>query len=159
MSKVILRTASIVLAMLPFGVLVSCTPMYGTNFDYPDTVPVPESATVLATDTGRDDDDPMRSRQQVIEIQENSLGELLDFYRQTYANSDGWKAQRVGRHQELCLINRSDERFTELLEVFPYRGTRVDARPGRYLVMISRLERIGKSPCGEASSWISLDLL
>ncbi|GAA1717827.1 hypothetical protein GCM10009809_12190 [Isoptericola hypogeus] len=71
----------------------------------------------------------------------------------------------VGREQEhheqeLCLVNRSDDRYTELIEVFPYRGVRVDVRPGRYLVMISRLEPgFGEEPCGDATSWVSLDLL
>jgi hypothetical protein len=58
------------------------------------------------------------------------------------------------------LVNRSDDGYTELLEVFPYSGDRVEARPGRYLVTISRLEQdFGKKPCGEATAWVPSDLL
>ena len=140
--------------------LVACSPIYGANFGYPSEVPVPASATVLATDTGSDDDDPIRSRQQVLEIQDGSLPALLDFYRQTFTTSDGWTSAKVGSGQELCLVNQSDDRYTELLEVFPYSGARVEARPGRYLVMISRLEQgFGTKPCGEVTAWVPSDLL
>jgi hypothetical protein len=142
------------------GALVACSPIYGANFGYPDEVPVAESAAVLATDTGQDDDDPVRSRQQVIDVQDGSLPAVLDFYRQAFATAEGWTSVKTGSEQELCLVNQSDDRYTELLEVFPYSGDRVEARQGRYLVMISRLEPdFGKEPCGEATSWVSTDLL
>lgn len=151
--------ARLALAPLMLGALFGCSPMYGADFEYPSEVPVPESATVLATDKGWDDDDPMRSRQRVIDIRDGSLPALLDFYRQTFTTSDGWTSVKVSSDQELCLVNRSDDRYTELLEVFPYSGARVEHRPGRYLVMTSRIEQVGRKPCGVATAWIPSDLL
>jgi hypothetical protein len=42
--------------------LTACQPIYGASFDYPEAAPVPDGVTVLATDKGSDDDDPIRSR-------------------------------------------------------------------------------------------------
>lgn len=67
---------------------------------------------------------------------------------------------KVDGEQELCLVNRSDDRYTELLEVFPYGGARGEVGPGRYLVTISRLEQgFGEKPCGEVTAWVSSGLL
>ncbi len=152
-------TARLVLAPLTWGALAGCSLSYGADFDYPSNVPVPESATVLATDKGWDDDDPIRSRQRIIDVQDGSLPALLDFYRQTFNTSDGWTSVEVVGDQKLCLVNRSDDHYTELLEVFTYSGIRVPDRPDRYLVMVSRLERVGDEPCGLAQAYIPSDLV
>ncbi|MDR7383878.1 hypothetical protein [Promicromonospora iranensis] len=96
----------------------------------------------------------------MIDVQDGSLPTLLGFYRQAFATAEGWTSVKTDSEQELCLVNQSDDRYAELLEVFPYSGDRVEARRGRYVVMISRLEPdFGKEPCGEARSWVSTDLL
>lgn len=150
-------------AVMIAGALAGAAVLYFAfvpQFGYPDEAPVPGGATVLVTDAGWDDDDPMRSRHQVIDINDGSPSSLLDFYREAYPASAGWAPVRAGREQELCLVDRGDHRYTEVLEVFPYRGTRVEQGRGRYLVMISRLEPgFGNAPCDEATSWVASDLL
>jgi hypothetical protein len=153
-----MRTALVAFSLVA---LSGCAPIYGANFDYPDDPATPGTATVLSVDKGSDDDSPMRARIKVIDIGNSSAGALLNFYRATYGPADGWAQLTVdGRHQELCLVRHSHNRYSELVEVFPYRGARVTAKRGRHLVMISRLEPGDEeSSCGFADAWIPSDLL
>jgi hypothetical protein len=150
-----------VLVAFSLVVLSGCAPIFGANFDYPDEPATPGTAHVLSVDKGSDDDSPMRGRIKVIDIGNSSAGTLLNFYRPTYGSADGWAQVTVdGRHQELCLVRHSDNRYSEFVEVFPYRGSRVAAKLGRHLVMISRLEPGDEeSSCGFARAWIPSDLL
>ena len=133
--------------------------MYGAGFDYPSALPLPQSATTVLSDDGADDDDPMRSRQQVIDMPTDSAPALLAFYRQTFPATKGWTDQPVQGDHELCLVNRSNDKYTEVVEVFSYTGSRVPVQPGRHLVMISRLQASGdEDPCGMANAWVASDL-
>jgi hypothetical protein len=134
-----LAKAGLTAAPLALASLTGCT-FYGASFDYPDEAPIPDSATVVVTDKGWDDDDPMRSRQQVIDFRGSAPAALLDFYREAYPASEGWEEAKVDGSAELCLVNRSNEDYTEVLEVFRYRGTRVRPTPGRHLALIHRRE-------------------
>jgi hypothetical protein len=147
------------LAPLLLVTLVGCAPLYGANFDFPDALPVQQSATVVLSDEGSDDDDPMRSRQQVIDVPADSAAALLTFYHQTFPATKGWTDEPVHGDQELCLVNRSNDQYTEVVEVFSYTGSRVPVQPGRHLVMISRLQDTGdEDPCGLANAWVASDL-
>ena len=150
-----------VLAAFLLVALSGCAPIFGGNFDYPDEPAIPGTANVLSVDKGSDDDDPMRARIKVIDIGNSSAGALLNFYRATYGSADGWAQITVdGRHQELCLVRHSDNRFSEFVEVFPYSGSRVPVEHGRHLVMISRLEPGDEeNSCGFAKAWVPSDLL
>jgi hypothetical protein len=133
---------------------------YGADFDYPSDVRVPNGASVVATDTGMDDDDPLRSRQQVVDLNGEGAATAVDFYQKTYTTSDGWEPVTPDdKQQELCLVNRSDDRFTEVVEMFPYTGRRVEREPDRYLITISRLGNGGDAPCGSAWAWTSPNLV
>lgn len=114
--------------------LLACGPLYGADFGFPADVPVPDSAVVVLHDQGADDDDPLRSRQQVIDVATSSPTAAFDFYRTAYPASEGWRTRKDGTTGELCLVNRSRSHYTEVLDVSPYAGTRVATRPGRYLV-------------------------
>jgi hypothetical protein len=84
---------------------------------------------------------------------------LLDFYRAEYPASDGWRPVKVGPVQELCLVNRTNTGFTQVLDVSPYAGARAAVQPDRLLVVMSRIEFPPKRSCGIASTWIPMDLL
>jgi hypothetical protein len=57
------------------------------------------------------------------------------------------------------LVNQSNDKYTEVVEVFSYTGSRVLVQPGRHLVMISRLQDTGdEDPCGMANAWVASDL-
>jgi hypothetical protein len=145
--------------------LAGCAPLYGANFDYPSDPPIPPKAVSVASDFGWDDDDPLRARVQVLDLKSGSLKDLLDFYVDAFPTSRGWTQVPTADDQVLCLANRSDERYTELVELFPYRGSRVDVGSDRYLAMISRFEQLqpdplpDDDPCGLATAWVSMDLL
>ena len=148
-----------VLIPLMLVTVAGCAPLYGANFDYPDPLPLPQSVTAVLSDEGSDDDDPMRSRQQVVDSPNGSATTLAEFYRRSYPASDGWTEVEPEGDQKLCLVNWSQDRYTELVEVFPYGGSRVEQRPGRYLAMISRFQDPGDAPCGLALRWVDLDLM
>ena len=132
---------------------------YGANFDFPEALPLPQAATQVLSDEGEDDDDPMRSRQQVVDVGDDSAAALLAFYRETYPASKGWTDLPVAGDQELCLVNRSNDKYTEVVEVYLYTGSRVPVQPDRHLVMISRLQDTGgEDPCGMANAWVASDL-
>lgn len=84
---------------------------------------------------------------------------LANFYRQKYPTSLGWTESPMIQDQKLCLVNRSDDRYVELVEIFSYTGSRVEVRPSRYLVTVSRVENPDTKPCGAGLPWIDLDLL
>lgn len=153
----------LVLAAITCAALAGCAPLYGADFGYPAAPAVPHSASVVVTDKGSDDDNPMRARVKVVDIENSTLASFLDFYRTTYGSDQGWKQLKVDQQNEaLCLVNHSNDRYTEFVEVFPYRGDRVDLRRGRYLVTISRFEsiKLGRDAksCGLTLGWIPEDL-
>jgi hypothetical protein len=124
---------------------------------------VPESAKVVVTDKGWDDDDPIRLRVAVVDIGDSLAGTMLDFYRETYPGADGWKEQKVDpKAQELCLVRKTHHRYSEFVEVFPYSGSRVPAGPGLHLITISRLQSLEpggeEKTCGLAQGWIPSDV-
>jgi hypothetical protein len=150
-------------ALIPLGLatLLACAPIYGASFGYPDDPPTPDSASSVLSDEGWDDDDPIRTRVRVVDsgAGDQQGAALLDFYRETFGPQDGWTEEDPTGEQVLCLVNQSDERFTQVIDVFPYAGSRVDVRPGRYLVMNSRIEEPDTDDaCGIATSWIPSDL-
>jgi hypothetical protein len=152
--------------MLAAATLTACMPtLYGADFDYPESPAERPGARTLVTDKGWDDDDPMRARVTVIDMGTEPRDGMLDFYRSTYGHEDGWRGQVVDARdgQELCLVRHTDDGYAELLEVFPYAGSRVDRGRGRHLVMLSRLGSLDPGPdarsCGLATAWISTDLL
>lgn len=131
---------------------------YGANFDFPRILPLPPAATEVLSDEGADDDDPMRSRQQIVDVPADSPLALPAFYRQMFPASEGWSDLPVKGDQQLCLANWSTDDYTEVVEVFNYTGSRVPTQPGRHLVMISRLQHADDDPCGMAAIWIPSDL-
>lgn len=142
--------------------MLGCVPFYGADFSYPDDLPVATMATAVLSDEGWDDDDPIRTRLQVVDVGDANGAVLTDFYRQSFRPSEGWIEQEPGTgsgaNQSLCLVNNSSERYTEVVEVFAYTGGRVDVRKGRYLVMITRVQDDEGHPCGVAFPWIAMDL-
>ena len=137
----------------------ACSPFYGADFDYPADPPVPDGVYVLASDTAEDDDDPLRSRQRVIDLDGQSLPAVIDFYGRTYPSSDGWEEVQVDdTRQPVCLVNRPNDRFTEVVEMFPYTGRRVEQQPDRYLVTVSRYRSVGNTPCAGVWAWLPGDL-
>ena len=115
--------AGLTATLLTFATLAGCS-FYGASFDCPDKAPVPDWRPWSSRIRHRTDDDPMRSRQQVIDIRETAPSTFLDFYREAYPAEEGWEdAKRDG--SKLCLVNGSNEDYTEVLEVFPYEGSRV----------------------------------
>lgn len=132
---------------------------YGASFDYPSAPAVPPRASLVASDTGADDDDPIRSRIQVIEGGNRQGDDLVDRYRRIYTPADGWK---IGRHQgwqEFCLVNREEDGYTQVLDVSAYDGSRVPTGSDRHLVVFSRIEQPPARACGFADAWVSTDLL
>lgn len=132
---------------------------YGANFDFPAALPLPQAATAVVSADGADDDDPMRSRQQVVDVPADATVALPAFYRQMFPASQGWSDLPVTGDQELCLVNKTSDKYTEVVEVFNYTGSRVPTQPGRHLVMISRFESADADPCGMANAWVDSDLL
>jgi len=114
---------------------------------------------LLADDKASDDDDYLRSRQQVIDINGSPVDVVFDFYEHVFPPSRGWQPRHARRAGQLCLVNRSDDDYTAVLDVLPYQGDRVSSGPGRYLVLISRMNPAPKNPCGRAAAWIDIDLL
>jgi hypothetical protein len=80
---------------------------------------------VRISDQAWDVDDPMRSRQVNLDVKTKSRSGLFDFYRSTYPSSEGWQVTTGSADHELCLVKYSAGGQTDILEVFPYRGTRV----------------------------------
>ena len=138
--------------------LSACNPIYGAGFGYPDAVPVPRGAQILATDEGSDDDDPIRSRQQVVDLGTATEAEILAFYRDAYPSSAGWEDRAVDADTKLCLVNAGNADYTQVVEVYGYDGTRVPASPGRLLVSVSRIANPDPDVCGFTFAWISMDL-
>lgn len=132
---------------------------YGANFAFPDALPLPQGSTAVLSADGADDDDPMRSRQQVVDVPADATVALPAFYRQRFPASQGWSDLPVTGDQELCLVNKTSDKYTEVVEVFNYTGSRVPTQPGRHLVMISRFESADDDPCGLANAWVDSDLL
>lgn len=130
--------ATAVLAALLSGCVGSG---YGASFDYPSPPPVPTGTSVVVEDTGADDDDPIRSRVLVLDTQTIADGELKDSYRDAYPRSDGWAPAQRPHGADLCLVNRTDDEFTQVLEVYPYAGSQVAGKPERRLVVLSRTEQ------------------
>ncbi len=131
---------------------------YGAKFDFPQALPIPPAATAVTSDDGSDDDDPLRSRQQVVDVPADSAVTPAAFYRQTFPASQGWSDLPVKGEQQLCLVNRNNDKFTEVIEVFNYTGSRLAIQTGRHLVMISRFQSADPDPCGQALPWVSTDL-
>lgn len=148
------------LALLSVTVLAlgACKPIYGASFDFPEEAPVPPGVTVLATDTGSDQDDPLRSRQQVVDLGSTTQAELLASFRDAYPATEGWTDGKVGGDRQLCLVNREDPEYTEVVEVYAYGGTRVPATPTRRLVIVTRMEDPDPRVCGSALGWTNVDL-
>ena len=69
---------------------------YGANFDFPAALPLPQAATAVVSADGADDDDPMRSRQQVVDVPADATVALPAFYRQMFPASQGW-SDRISR--------------------------------------------------------------
>lgn len=148
--------------------LAACGVGYGADFDYPEALPVPPGATAVAEATGWDDDDPMRGREVVIDLDGDPRADLLAFYTERFPSAEGWLAGApdadVGGDQLLCLVSHEDDRFDEYVEVHPYDGGSESAGPGRYLVSVSRLsvppgqDRRTVDRCGLASIWFPPDL-
>lgn len=155
------RRACLALAALT---LAGCDSIYGANFEYPREPDVPRSVDVLAKDKGSDDDDPIRSRIAVIDTGETSLAALIEFYRSHYSSDDGWGEFKASRSiEELCLARRPSDDYAEFLEILPYRDSRIVARPGRYLVVLSRIQTLRggseEKTCGQTAAWIPYNLL
>lgn len=148
--------------------LTACGQGYGADFDYPNEPPTPPGATVIADAKGWDDDEPMRGREVVIDIEEVRPAELVEFYRERFPSSEGWLQGKpdadVGGGHLLCLVNQSDKRFDEYVEIYPYARRFKSAGAHRYLVSISRLYVMpewGKrtvNRCGLAGAWFPTDL-
>lgn len=154
-----MRTAGAVLAALAGASLAACQPLYGAGFDFPDAAPVPAGATVVATDTASDDDDPLRSRQQVLDLGTTTTqDELLAFYRDAYPVSEGWREVERSGPDQLCLVDDEDPDRTDVVEVVAWTGTRVPSAPTLRLVSVSRFERPDPDVCGLSLAWTSTDL-
>jgi hypothetical protein len=151
--------ASSATAVVTVAVLTGCFADHGADFGYPAAPSLPDNATLIVTDNGWDDDDPIRSNVQVIDFPGPAPEQLLDFYRAEHPPSDGWKTMRVGPVQELCLVRRTNNGYTQVLDVTPYAGARVAVQPDRHLVVMSRIEFPPRRPCRYAEAWIPSDLL
>lgn len=139
------------------AVSVSGCGFLGPGLDYPAELPVPPLASEVVSDTGSDDDEPMRSRQQVLDIPKTSGSELLTFYQGTFSEAQGWSTETGLEGQLVCLSRQSEEGYFEFVEVFRYEGSRVDVRPDRYLAVASRFQ--DGTHCGGAMAWVPIDLI
>jgi hypothetical protein len=148
-----------VLAAAAACALTGCSEtLYGADFDYPEVAPVPAGVEVLASDKGWDDDDPLRSRQQILELGDMTQAELIEFYQAAYPASEGWTEAKADDPEQLCLVNKENSGYTEVVEVYEYEGERVRPSPTRRLVTASRIERPDAEVCGSALAWINTDL-
>jgi hypothetical protein len=141
----------------------------GADFGYPAAPPVPAFGAVVEEADGFDDDDPMRGREVLIDIGDHTQADLVDYYRRQFTEADGWLAGTAGPDDVgggLCLVNHSDDRYDEYVEVYKYDGVFAgrSGRPGHYLVSISRLsetldgEKRTADRCVEASTWYPTNL-
>jgi hypothetical protein len=159
--------ASAATAAVAVGVLTGCSTGYGADFGYPAAPPLPDGASLVVTDKGWDDDDPIRLTVQVIDAPgwptrkpaPSTPAQVLDFYRAQYPASGGWRTEKAGPVHELCLVNRTNAGYTQVLDITPYLGSRVPARPHRHLVVVSRIEVQPRHPCFFAAPWLPSDLL
>lgn len=131
---------------------------YGADFGYPEAAPVPDGVEVLATDKGWDDDDPLRSRQQVLELGGMAQADLIEFYQAAYLASEGWTEGEALDPEQLCLVNSEHSEYTEVIETYQYNGDQVPASPTRRLVVVSRIKNPNPEMCGSALPWISSGL-
>lgn len=129
----------------------------GFGPDYPADLPMPPRATKVVSDTGSDDDEPMRSRVQVLDVPKADAHDLLGFYEGIFPETRGWSPKSATEGQLVCLSRQSDDGFFEFVEVFTYRGSRVDERPDRFLAAASRFQN--EAHCGSALAWVPLDLI
>ena len=157
-----------------FGVwvvmLITQVGLDGADFDFPAAPPVPTFGTVVEQADGFDDDDPMRGRESLIDIGDHRQSDLLYYYRRQFTEADGWLTGTAGPDDVgggLCLVNHSDDRFDEYVEIYKYDDVFAgrSGRPGHYLVSISRLDvaldRDNKRTtdrCAEASTWYPTNL-
>lgn len=125
--------------------------------DYPAELPVPPLASIVLSDTGFDDDEPMRSRQQVLDIPNASANDLLGFYQGMFPETRGWSAKDTTDGQLVCLSRESDEGFYEFVELFTYEGSRIDTHPDRFLSTASRFQ--DPADCSSALAWVPSDLI
>lgn len=153
-----LRTRFALLAVVGFA-LTACQSITGARLDYPQAAPFPAGTAVLVADKGRDDDDPIRSRQQVLDLGATTQADLVEFYRDAYPSSEGWQDAKMRGDQQLCLVNKENSEYTQVVEVEMYGGTRLPVTPKRRLVTVSRIEHPDQHVCGLASAWTSLDLV
>jgi hypothetical protein len=58
----------------------------------------------------------------------------------------------------LCLVNKKNSEYTEVVEVYKYGGTRVPVSPTRRLVTVSRIEHPDPNLCGFSLGWTISDL-
>ncbi|MFE7227049.1 hypothetical protein ACFU7D_19800 [Nocardioides sp. NPDC057577] len=139
--------------------LTACNAIsYGAEFGYPEAAPVPDGVEVVATDKGWDDDDPLRSRQQVLELGDMAQADLIEFYQAAYPASEGWTEGEASDPEQLCLVNDADPGYTEVVETYQYEGDRVRVSPTRRLVTVSRIKDPDPEVCGVALAWINVDL-
>lgn len=141
---------------------------YGANFDYPKQPPLPPGARAIATAKGWDDDDPMRGREVVIDVGSTRPAELVAFYRERFPIAEGWRQGTpdpdVGGGHLLCLVDQSDKKFDEYVEIYAYHRGFKSAGPNRYLASISRLYAMGDDGdrtadrCGLAGIWFPMNL-
>lgn len=131
---------------------------YGAQFSYPPEPKAPADISVAVRDRGWDDDDPMRIRVQVVDAPGVSQEQLAAAYGQGLTEADGWTARHPAG-AVLCLFNDTRPGYRQILEIWPYVGSRVEPRPGRYLVMNSRILPRWNRVCGEAGAWIPSDLV
>jgi len=146
-------------AALAMFSLAGCGPLYGADFDYPSDLPVPPQGTVELHGDAADNDDPMRSRYQLLDVGDAGPDALTEFYAHEFPAFAGWTEWETTSGQTLCLVRKEDRKYTELVEVFPYLGTAVESREGMYLVMTSRLQWFDDDVCGAATRWVPMDLL
>lgn len=126
---------------------------------YPQEIPVPSGARVIATDEGSDNDEPMRSRLAVVDIGDEPVGALVGFYRDRFSAADGFTEQSVADDQVLCLLRQQENGALNLVEIVAYRGTRVPTNHGRYLVSKTTFAQSIDDPCGYTHMWTPPDLL
>lgn len=141
------------LAAVALGILFYRS--YHVALDYPAAPVVPPGSVVLAEGEGADDDDPIRTRAVVVDAGDEDA--VKDFYRQAFPDFEDVPV----KSQSLCLVRRSPD-YTEVVDVWAYEGTRIPARPGRYLVSTSRYLGKGGGPkdyCGNSNGWLPIDLV
>ena len=140
--------------------------LYRGGYDWPPDPPVPASASVIASDRGWDNDDPIRSALLVVDVGTMTTQQLVDSTRAALSEADGWHEQVPGEPlgtDVLCLV-REGAAATEVVEIWRYEGTRVDEAPGRYLLARSAFySAYGPPPhgggmCGVSLGWAPTDM-